>query len=175
MATPHEEHRRLGPRQVNFAIITVSTSRHRLQTEGKPYTDESGDLASSIIKGAGHNVALRLVVGDDESMIRRALDSLIHRPDVDVIVTIGGTGLAKTDVTIEAVRSILEKEIEGFGELFRYVSYSRVGAGAILSRATAGIANGKLIIALPGSPDGVRTGLELIMGEIPHILYVARG
>lgn len=172
--SPHEEHERMGPSTVNFFIVTVSTSRYELLRSGKPYTDESGDLAANKITKLGHRVVGRLLVSDDEGMIRSAVETLTQMPNVDAIVLIGGTGLARSDVTIESVRPLFTKEIEGFGELFRFISYQRIGAAAMLSRATAGIVNGKLVICIPGSQDAVETALDLIMSQLPHILYVSR-
>ncbi|MGC8571193.1 MogA/MoaB family molybdenum cofactor biosynthesis protein [Caldivirga sp.] len=173
-ASPHMEHEKKGPSKVNFFIITVSTSRYELMKAGKQYKDESGDLASLKITNSGHSVVGRLLVSDDERMIKGSLSELLHRDDVDVVVLIGGTGLAKSDVTIETVRPLFSKEIEGFGELFRFISYQKIGASAMLSRATAGIINNKLVVCLPGSPDAVETGLNLIINQVSHILYVAR-
>ncbi len=129
-----------------------------------------------MLKQAGHRVVGRELIKDDLVMIRSLVDSLLLRDDVDVIVLTGGTGgLARSDVTIEALRPLFEKELEGFGELFRQVSYQKIGTGVIMTRATAGVARGgKLIVALPGSPDGVKTGLEIILQELPHILYIIR-
>ncbi|MGC8542791.1 MAG: MogA/MoaB family molybdenum cofactor biosynthesis protein [Vulcanisaeta sp.] len=174
MSIPRTAHREAGPKVANFFVITVSTSRYNAKVNGQPYTDESGDLAESILKSNGHRVVGRDLIKDDLVMIRSLVDSLLLRDDVDVIFLTGGTGLAKSDVTIEAVRPLFEKELEGFGELFRYVSYSKIGTGAMMSRATAGVARGKLIVALPGSPDAVKTGLELLLQELPHILYIIR-
>ncbi|KUO87775.1 MAG: molybdenum cofactor biosynthesis protein MoaB [Caldivirga sp. CIS_19] len=164
----------MGPSRVNFFIVTVSTSRYEHLRAGEQYTDDSGDLAVSIITSKGHAVVGRILVNDDEGMIRHTVDSLTHRVDVDVVVLIGGTGLAKGDVTIESVKPLFTKEIEGFGELFRFISYQRIGPAAMLSRATAGTVNGKLVICLPGSPDAVETGLNLILNQVPHILHIAR-
>ena len=108
-------------------------------------------------------------------MLRIEVMRALRDPSIDVVVLTGGTGVSKTDVTIETVRPLLEKEIEGFGEVFRAVSYRKIGPAAALSRATAGVAEGKVVMCLPGSPDAVRTALRLFLGEIPHILHLTRG
>jgi molybdenum cofactor biosynthesis protein B len=108
-------------------------------------------------------------------MLRSTISGALKRTDLDVVVLTGGTGLSTTDITIETVRPFFEKEIEGFGEIFRSVSYEKIGAAAALSRATAGVAKGKLVLCLPGSPDAVRTALDLFVGEIPHVLHLAKG
>jgi molybdenum cofactor synthesis domain len=174
MSVPRTMHKEAGPKVANFFIITVSTSRYNAKINNQPYTDESGDVAESMLKEAGQRVVGRDLIKDDLVMIRSLVDSLLLRDDVDVIVLTGGTGLAKSDVTIEAVRPLFEKELEGFGELFRYLSYPKIGTGTIMTRATAGISRGKLIVALPGSPDGVKTGLEIVLQELSHILYIIR-
>lgn len=173
-AKPHEEHRARGPRQARFWIITVSTSRAAAAAAGQVYTDESGDLAERTVKEAGHAVVGKSLIKDDLHLIRSLVEGLAQRDDVDVIVLTGGTGIAKSDVTIEALRPLLDKELEGFGELFRWISYREVGTAAIMTRALAGVVAGRLVVALPGSPNAVKTGLELILPEIPHILYLAR-
>ncbi|MGC8582978.1 MAG: MogA/MoaB family molybdenum cofactor biosynthesis protein [Thermoproteus sp.] len=171
---PHEEHRSRGPRELSFWIVTVSTSRYEAMASGKSYTDESGDRAVALISQAGYKVVGRSLVKDDVVMIRGILMDLLRRPDVDVIVFTGGTGVARTDVTVEAVRPLLEKELEGFGDVFRLRSYQEVGTAAIMSRALAGVSNGKLVVVLPGSPNAVETGLGIILPEAPHIIYLAR-
>ncbi|MDT7890151.1 MAG: MogA/MoaB family molybdenum cofactor biosynthesis protein [Desulfurococcales archaeon] len=175
MRHPHEIHRERGPKSVSVFVLTISTSRYIAMQMGRSYTDESGDLIVSAVERAGHRVVGRLLIGDDRETISRIVGKLLHREDVDVIIATGGTGISKTDTTVEAIRPLLEKEIEGFGEIFRFLSYQKIGPSAILSRALAGIARGKLLVALPGSPDAVKTGLDLILPEIPHILYLARG
>jgi molybdenum cofactor biosynthesis protein B len=190
-----EAHRGEAPKgSLRYVVVTVSTSRYRYRNhhhrkiegdehgnnekeeEGRaPLGDESGDAAERMIESAGGLVVGRELLPDDRRRIRDALTRGLKRDDVDVIILTGGTGVSTTDVTIEAARPLFAKEIEGFGELFRSVSYARIGAAAALSRATAGIAKGKLVMCLPGSPDGVRTALDLFLGEIPHVLHLARG
>lgn len=137
--------------------------------------DESGDLAQELIEANMGVVVERSLVPDDAKLIRRTISLALTEKKLDVIVLTGGTGVSTTDVTIETVRPLLEKEIEGFGEIFRSVSYQRIGVAAALSRATAGVAKGKVVLCLPGSPDAVGTALELFMGEIPHVLHLSRG
>lgn len=157
-------------------MVTVSTSRyHDRQAKQEEVVDESGDLAVKLIASRGGIVSQRELVPDDPRMLKATVSTALRKRDVDVVVLTGGTGVSTTDVTIETVRPFFEKEIEGFGEIFRAVSYKKIGAAAALSRATAGVTKGKLIICLPGSPDGVRTALELFLGEIPHVLHLAKG
>jgi len=141
----------------------------------RPARDESGDLAQEMVEATKGVVVERALVPDDAKLLRSTVSRALREKDLDVIVLTGGTGVSTTDVTIETVRPLFEKEIEGFGEIFRSVSYQKIGVAAALSRATAGVAKGKLIMCLPGSPDGVRTALELFLGEIPHVLHLARG
>jgi Molybdopterin biosynthesis enzymes len=122
---PHEEHRARGPKELSFWVVTVSTSRYEAMASGRSYTDESGDAAVSLISRAGHRVVGRSLVKDDLVMIRGVVMDLLRRSDVDVVVLTGGTGVARTDVTIEAVRPLLEKELDGFGDVFRLKSYQR--------------------------------------------------
>lgn len=136
--------------------------------------DESGDLAVEMAREARHEVVGRDLIPDDMYVIRRRILELVSRDDLDVIVLTGGTGLTKTDVTIEAVRPLFEKEIEGFGDVFRYFSVQGVGAAAFLTRATAGVINGKAVFLLPGSPNAVKTGMKIILQEISHLLYLIK-
>jgi len=153
----------------------VSTSRARLAAEGKAHTDESGDLAARMIRASRGTVVARELVPDDAAKIRRTVGKALSSKGLDVVVLTGGTGVSTTDVTIETVRPLFEKEIEGFGEVFRAASYAKIGAAAALSRATAGVAKGKLVMCLPGSPDAVGTALGTFLGEVPHVLHLARG
>ena len=154
----------------------MSTSRFRQSSSKRgAVPDESGDVAKDEIVGAKGTVAGRRLLPDDSKMLRIEVMRALRDPSIDVVVLTGGTGVSKTDVTIETVRPLLEKEIEGFGEVFRAVSYRKIGPAAALSRATAGVAEGKVVMCLPGSPDAVRTALRLFLGEIPHILHLTRG
>lgn len=142
--------------------------------EGKPYTDESQGLAAAMISGLGHVVAVRELVDDDIGAVRTVLEKLLESEDLDAIIFIGGTGFSSKDVTIEAVKPFFEKEVEGFGELFRWLSFQKIGAAAILSRAVMGVARGKAIMCLPGSPAAVRLALENFLQALPHLIYIAR-
>ncbi len=154
--------------------MTVSTSRYNAKAEGSKSRDESGDVAAREISKLGHDVARRELVSDDTQMIRSEAEKFLGGSD-DVLVFLGGTGVSPRDLTIETVRPFFKKELEGFGELLRSVSFRKLGAAAMLSRATAGVAAGKLFLCLPGSPDAARVALRSFGREIPHVLFVARG
>ena len=141
---------------VNIAILTVSDSR-------RSDDDRSGDLLAARVTEAGHHLAARHIVTDDFSAITGQIGRWIDDQAVDVVVTTGGTGLTGRDGTPEALRSLLDKEIEGFGELFRYISYAKIGTSTIQSRAVAGVAGGTYIFALPGSPSACRDGWDEIL------------
>ena len=142
MATEHSQDR------VRFAILTVSDSRSSA-------TDRSGDALERLVVAAGHRLAYRGLVRDEVGAIEAALREWIASPDVDVILSTGGTGITGRDVTPEAVGRVLDKELPGFGELFRAQSYAKIGPSAMFSRALGGIAGGKYLFALPGSPGAV--------------------
>lgn len=157
-----EEHRAHGKRVVRCALLTVSDTR----TDA---TDESGQLMRRVLAGAGHAVVHGGIVPDDADRIGAEIDRLVGDPGIDAVILSGGTGIAPRDTTLEVVRVRLEREIEGFGELFRMLSYEAVGAAAMLSRATAGVARGKLVVALPGSPAAVELALgKLLVPELGH-------
>ncbi len=136
---------------VNIAVLTVSDSR-TLET------DKSGQRLQEMILADGHQVVLREVVADDADLIEKRLRELIADPLVDVVITTGGTGVTGRDVTPEALKAVMEKEIEGFGELFRWVSYQKVGTSTMQSRAIGGVAGGTYLFALPGSPGACKDG-----------------
>jgi len=163
---PHKEHEEIAKEMygsVRVSIITVSDTR----TESE---DVSGRIIIEKIKNAGHKIHKYSICRDNVVSIRQTLmDSL---KGSDVVIINGGTGISARDVTIEAVRPLLDKEIEGFGEIFRFISYQEIGPSAALSRALGGIISGKVIFCIPGSPNAVETALErLIIPLIPHILY----
>ena len=141
---------------VNIAILTVSDSR-------KADDDRSGDLLLGRVQEDGHNLAGRAIVTDDFDAITKQLRTWVDDKDVDVIVATGGTGLTGRDGTPEAFRAIFEKEIEGFGELFRHISFAKIGTSTVQSRAVAGVAGGTYLFSLPGSPSACRDGWDEIL------------
>lgn len=163
----HEHHHAAGTHHhLKAAVITASDTRN-------PETDESGKLIGELLQGAGHIVAHYKLIPDDPEHIRHAVQERLA--DCAVIVVNGGTGIAVRDVTIEAVRPLLSKELEGFGELFRMLSYQEIGSAAFLSRALAGIANGKIIVALPGSPAACKLAMErLLLPELGHMAHLLK-
>ena len=141
---------------VNIAVMTVSDTR----TEA---TDKSGDTLAQRITEAGHRLVARKIVKDDAPAIQSQLRAWIANPDIDVVIATGGTGVTGRDVTPEAFHSVYEKEIAGFGELFRMLSYQKIGTSTIQSRATAGVAGGTYLFALPGSPGACRDAWDDIL------------
>ena len=152
-------------RTARCAVIIVSDSR-------TAETDESGPLARRLIEAAGHRVVVQALLPNDQARLQDEVASLIARDDVDVILLSGGTGLSARDCTVEAVTPLLEKELRGFGELFRWVSFQeQIGTAAMLTRAVAGVARGRLIVSLPGSTAAVELALtRLLLPELPHLL-----
>ncbi len=141
---------------VRIAILTVSDTR-------TPETDRSGDTLDERARAAGHHVKARAIVVDDEAAIEQKLRAWIADTDIDVVLATGGTGVTGRDVTPEAVRRVIEKEIPGFGELFRWLSYAKIKTSTIQSRAMAGVAAGTYIFALPGSPGACRDAWDDIL------------
>jgi len=141
---------------VNIALLTVSDSR----TLGD---DKSGDVLEARIIEAGHNLAARLIVKDEQALISAQLRIWIADPEIDTVIATGGTGLTGRDVTPEAFAEVYEKEIGGFGELFRQLSYETIGTSTMQSRATGGLAGGTYLFALPGSPGACRDGWDKIL------------
>jgi molybdenum cofactor biosynthesis protein B len=166
----HKEHSR---KSAAVFIVTCSTSRAEQKRKGLPVEDPSGDIIERLIREAGHRVTARTLVPDKLVLLRNTLRQALNS-DAEAIIVTGGTGIAPSDVTVEVVTPMLEKELPGFGELFRKISYDTIGSAAMMTRATAGVVKGKAIFCLPGSPDGVATAVSrLIIPELGHILSVA--
>lgn len=155
-------HKAHAPSRVRCAVITASSTR-------TAEDDAAGRLLQDLLAEAGHPVAFYRVVPDDVAAIQAAVREAAEAARV-VLVT-GGTGLAPTDVTVEAVTPLLDRRLPGFGELFRWLSYQEIGTAAILSRALAGVVEGRFVACLPGSPAGARLALEqVLLPELGHIV-----
>ncbi len=151
------------------AVVTVSDSR-------TVETDESGALIKQLIDGAGFTLADYALLPNNEARVRGHVRGLVARADVDAVLITGGTGLGSKDRTVEAVRELLDKELPGFGEIFRVLSFQeQIGAAAILSRAIAGSANGKFVVSMPGSKAAVELALtRIILPELRHAIRELR-
>lgn len=146
-------------RPINIAVLTVSDTR-------TPETDTSGDILAGRVTGAGHHLAARMIVRDDAAALAAQFEAWIDDPAIDAVVSTGGTGLTGRDVTPEALGLIAgAREIPGFGELFRWLSFKTIGTSTVQSRALAVVARGTYIFALPGSNGAVRDGWDGILAE----------
>lgn len=176
MSESSKAHKAKAPKTLNFGIYICSTSRYKLMRQGDAaVSDVSGDTLLDLLKKAGHNVLFKKIIADDKTMISDAVQQALDMPELDVAIFSGGTGITPTDVTIETVSPFFEKTLPGFGEFFRRLSFDRVGSAAVLSRAVAGVAKGKALFCIPGSPDAVKISVEmLILPETPHIVKHAR-
>ncbi|HZH60868.1 MAG TPA: molybdenum cofactor biosynthesis protein B [Metabacillus sp.] len=163
------EHKLEAPKQVRCKIITVSDTRDK-------DSDKSGQLVKRCLEEQGHIIGDYEIVRDEKTLIRSSILKGCESKDIDVVLTNGGTGIAKRDVTIEAVESLIEKEIPGFGEIFRMLSYrDDIGSAAILSRAIAGVSMNTAVFAMPGSSGAVKLAMEkLILPEIGHVVREIR-
>ena len=161
------EHKEKAFKEVRCAVITVSDSR-------TPETDTGGKLILKSLQDSSHTVLLYRIVKDISQEIQMALEEVAKFEKIQAVILTGGTGLSRRDVTYETIQSLCEKEISGFGELFRYLSYGEIGAAAMISRATAGIYQGRLVFCLPGSEEAVRLGMvKLILPELGHMVWDA--
>ena len=168
MSESVHQHREAAPETVRVAVLTISDTR-------TSETDTGGDVVEETMRGAGHEVVAREIVRDEATSIRTTLVDLLARPEVDAVVTTGGTGISGRDTTYEVVERMVEKRLDGFGQLFRMLSYEEIGAAAILSRALAGAVGTKFVASLPGSRNAVRLGMEkLLVPEIAHIVFELR-
>jgi len=160
----HREHKQQAPPRVRCVVITCSDTRTR-------ETDTSGALAMELLKTRGHDVVAYHLVKDDPGQIRGAIEEATQRPEAQAIIINGGTGISRRDSTFEAVDGMLEKRLDGFGELFRYLTYQDIGSPAIMTRATAGVYRNRIIISTPGSEGAVRLAMEkLILPELAHMI-----
>jgi molybdenum cofactor biosynthesis protein B len=158
------EHRAQSPARVACFVLTVSDTRTLA-------TETSGRAIAELLEGAGHTVTGREVVRDEPTEVTRVIRAQLARGDARVLITTGGTGIAKRDSTYEAITALLDKRLDGFGELFRMLSFAEIGSAAMLSRATAGIAGGCAIFMLPGSEAAVRLAMQrLILPELGHVV-----
>jgi molybdenum cofactor biosynthesis protein B len=166
-SSPAAQHKAQGPTSVHCYIVTVSDTR----TEA---TDTSGRAIAELLTAAGHTVAGRTIVRDDAELVRDVITRQLANADVQVVITTGGTGITSRDSTFEAINGMLQKRLDGFGELFRMLSYEAIGPAAMLSRACAGLVAGRIVIALPGSEAAVRLGMEkLVVPELGHLVQQA--
>ena len=163
----HVDHRAAAPASIGCFVLTVSDTR----TEA---TDTSGRAIADLLDAAGHSVVGRTIVIDEPDQVRDQVRQQLSNSDVQVIITTGGTGITSRDSTYEAIAALLEKRLDGFGELFRVLSYEQIGAAAMMSRACAGLAKGRIIVSLPGSENAVRLAMEkLIIPELGHLMQQA--
>ncbi|MBI4575861.1 MAG: MogA/MoaB family molybdenum cofactor biosynthesis protein [Planctomycetes bacterium] len=163
-----EDHKARAPAGCRCAVVTVSDTR-------TPATDTSGDRVAAHLEFAGHGVHARLLVPDEPDRVAAVLHRCLADPGVDAIILNGGTGLSRRDGTHEVVSAHLDKRIDGFGEIFRHLSYQQIGPAAMLSRAVAGSARGKVLISLPGSPGAVDLAMaKLVIPELPHMVEELR-
>jgi len=157
----HHDREKLG-----VAVLTVSSSRSLDD-------DDAGDRIADALEGAGHEVATRDLVPDDYDKVQGTVQRFVDRKDTDAVITTGGTGVTPDDVTVEAVRPLLKKELPGFGELFRQRSSEEIGTMVVATRATAGVADGVPVFCLPGSENAAALGAELIVSTAGHLVGLA--
>lgn len=163
------EHKQGATKSLGVMVITVSDTRDEK-------TDKSGQLIKDMLAGAEHRTVGYRIVKDEPREIEGLLRETLARKDLEVIVLNGGTGIAPRDGTYEVVNRLLQKRLDGFGEIFRYLSFQEIGSAAIMSRACAGIAGDKVMISLPGSTAAVRLGMEqLVIPEMGHMISQLRG
>lgn len=168
MSESVDKHREASPERVRVAVLTISDTR-------TPETDTGGNTIVELMREAGHEVSRREIVEDDAPRIEVGLQEFLADASVDAVITTGGTGISARDTTYEVVSRLIDKKLDGFGELFRMLSYEEIGAAAILSRAVAGASGSKFVACLPGSTNAVRLAMEkLLVPEIPHVVFELR-
>ena len=163
----YQEHKQNAPQRVSCAVLTISDSR----TE---QDDESGKLIRQKLSENGHQVMSYAILKNEAESIEQKIRELLRQEGLQVIITSGGTGASHRDITIETMLSILEKKLDGFGELFRLLSYEEIGTASIMSRAMAGVAGGKVILCFPGSLGAAKLAMDkIILPEIGHLVREA--
>ena len=163
----YKEHKDKSPKSVICAVLTISSTR----TE---QDDESGRLIRQKLSQNGHRVTSYCILKDEADSIEKKICELLEEDELQVIIANGGTGVSHRDVTVQAIYPLLEKNLDGFGELFRFLTYQEIGTGSIMSRAVAGVAKGKVIICLPGSPEATSLAMDkIILPEIGHLVREA--
>ncbi len=171
----HELHKASAPHSVGIFILTCSTSKFKQTKAGTKPDDTSGDIIEHLASNAGHTIQGRKLISDSKPMITKTAKQALRTRGVDALIITGGTGLSPRDVTVESISPLVDREIPGFGELFRKLSFDTIGSAALLSRAFAGTSTGKAVFCLPGSPDAVQTAMEkLILPELGHIIRITR-
>ncbi|MDF0672751.1 MAG: MogA/MoaB family molybdenum cofactor biosynthesis protein [Nitrospira sp.] len=165
MTTPsHQEHKDHAPSSIGCVVITCSDTR-------TPETDSSGRLIQKLLEGQGHSVAAYHIVRDEPEQIQFRIAQSTANEEVRVIIVNGGTGISRRDSTFEALDGMLQKRLDGFGEIFRLLTYQEIGPSAMMSRATAGIIDGRVLFSIPGSENAVRLAMEkLILPELGHLV-----
>jgi molybdenum cofactor biosynthesis protein B len=164
-----EEHKAKGKRSIACFVVTVSDTRDET-------TDTSGQLIKSLLSNENHQLAGYRIVKDEPEQIAALLRDALNQKEVEAIIVNGGTGISPRDGTYEVIVKLLEKRLDGFGEIFRFLSYQDIGSAAIMSRAVAGSAQGKVLISLPGSKGAVRLAMEkLILPELRHMVSQLQG
>jgi len=178
LSNPHEHHTKKSASPIKIAVITISDSRFKNSNQtslSKSSFDESGDIIKKMSKNASHEVTLYTVLPDSKLRIQSMVNHIVKEKLANVILTTGGTGISTSDVTIEAIENILDKKIDGFGELFRITSYQNLNQhkySSMISRASAGVKNNVLIFMFPGSPEAVKTAMNIILPELSHMVYL---
>ncbi len=164
----HTEHKAHAPASVACYVLTVSDSR-------TPDTDSGGSAIRTLLEQAGHEVTGHTIVKDEPAQVTARVREQLADPRTQIIITTGGTGITSRDGTFEAIDALLDKRLDGFGELFRMLSFEEIGPAAMMSRATAGTASGKAIFVLPGSPNAVQLAMtRLILPELGHVVQQLR-
>ena len=163
----YQEHKQKAPRSVSCAVLTISDSR----TE---QDDDSGRIIRQKLSENGHQVISYAVLKDEADSIKNKIYELLRQEELQVIITNGGTGVSHRDITVETIYPILEKKLDGFGELFRFLTYQEMGTASVMSRAIGGVTRGKVILCIPGSPGAANLAMDkIILPEIGHMVREA--